>query len=102
VSWRDVAPADSFGLDTVRPARVAGVRLAVGRGADGFFALDGICPHAGGVLGDGLVDGKVLVCPLHAFGFELRSGYCAEDPSISVRSYDVRVENGVLQVRIEP
>jgi nitrite reductase/ring-hydroxylating ferredoxin subunit len=100
--WRDVAPEESFAPGSVRPARVAGVRLAVGRAADGFFAVDGLCPHAGALLGDGLVDGRLLVCPLHAYGFDVRTGLCAEDPSLALRPREVRVANGVLQVRLHP
>lgn len=98
--WRDVGPAESFGPDSARPARVAGVRLTIGRAAGGFFAVDGLCPHAGAVLGDGLVDGHLLVCPLHAFGFDVRTGRCAEDPDLALQPREVRVENGVLQVRL--
>jgi nitrite reductase (NADH) small subunit len=99
-AWRNVGQAASFPPDSVRPALVAGVRLAVGRAGDAFFALDGICPHAGGVLGEGLVDGRTLVCPLHAFGFDVATGLCADDLSVSVRAHEVRVEDGVLQVRV--
>ena len=38
------------------------------------YALDGICPHAGGPLGQGALHGTTLVCPWHAWEFDCRSG----------------------------
>jgi len=96
--WRDVAPADDFAPGTVRPARVGGVRLAVGRSREGFFAVDGLCPHAGAILGEGLVEGTQLICPQHAYAFDVATGFCDDDPTCSVRSHPVRVEGGILQV----
>lgn len=97
-AWRDVAPADDFAPDSARPAMKAGVRLVVGRSGDDWFALDGICPHAGAVLGEGMVDGGLLICPLHAFAFDVATGHCDDDPGCSVRAYPVRVREGTVQV----
>jgi nitrite reductase (NADH) small subunit len=81
-------------------ALVAGVRLVVGRAASGWFALDGICPHAGAVLAEGLVDGDLLVCPLHAFAFEVETGRCVDDETCSVRRYPVRERDGAVEVAL--
>lgn len=37
-----------------------------------IHALDGICPHAGGPLGQGALHGTTLVCPWHAWEFDCR------------------------------
>lgn len=95
-----MAPADELPPGSVRPAQVAGVRLAVGRTRQGFFAVDGLCPHAGAILGEGLVEGGLLICPQHAYAFEVATGHCDDDPTCSVRSYPVRVEGGTMQVDV--
>ena len=38
-----------------------------------IHALDGICPHAGGPLGQGALHGTTLVCPWHAWEFDCRN-----------------------------
>jgi nitrite reductase (NADH) small subunit len=43
-------------------------------GREGVYALDGICPHSGGPLGQGALHGATLVCPWHAWEFDCRSG----------------------------
>lgn len=99
-SWRDVGPAADYPPDSARPVMRHGVRLAVGRAGSTLFAVDGLCPHAGAVLGEGLVDGSLLVCPQHAYAFDVRSGRCEDDPACSVRAYPVRVSEGRVQVRL--
>ncbi len=99
-AWYDLGPLDEFPPDEIRGAMISGQRLCVGRSGDGLFAVDDTCPHAGGSLSEGLLDGDLLICPLHAYAFQIKTGHCPDDPSCSVRSYEVRVEGGVVQVRI--
>ena len=58
--------------DGARPVAVA--RLASGR----LVVVDDTCPHDGGPISDGFVDGELLVCARH--GWELRAcrGSCLE------------------------
>ena len=99
--WHDIGPAADLADGSLRPALVAGTRLVVGRSGDDWFALDAICPHAGGSLAEGELDENLLICPLHAFGFEIDTGLCTDDPTLCLRRYELRVADGVLQVRIE-
>ena len=91
-----------FEPGSLRAVRKRGVPLVVGRGEEGFFALDGICPHAGAVLADGLLDGGLLVCPLHAFAFETATGRCVDDEGCSVRRYEVCEQDDAVLVRLGP
>lgn len=42
--------------------------------AGAVFAVQAACPHRGGPLADGLVGGTTLICPLHAWKFDLTNG----------------------------
>jgi nitrite reductase (NADH) small subunit len=95
--WQDLGAADELTAGAVRPQMKNGVRLVVGRSDTGFFALDGICPHAGAILGEGTLDGDLLLCPVHAFGFETTTGHCVDDPGCSVRAFETRVRDGRLE-----
>jgi len=54
---------------------VAGQEIAVFRTrADALYATQASCPHRQGPLADGLVGGTTLVCPLHEWSFDLKSG----------------------------
>jgi nitrite reductase (NADH) small subunit len=38
------------------------------------FATQAVCPHRGGPLADGLVGAGTVICPLHSWKFDLKSG----------------------------
>jgi nitrite reductase (NADH) small subunit len=98
-AWHDLCAAGDCPDGTVRPAKVAGRLLALGRAEQELFALEGLCPHAGAALGRGLVHGRTLACPRHGFVFDVRSGECQDDPDCSVQAFPVRVHEGRVQIR---
>jgi nitrite reductase (NADH) small subunit len=58
-----------------RAFAVDGTQVAVYRLRDGSLrALAAVCPHKGGPLADGLMDGRVVVCPLHGYTYDLSTG----------------------------
>lgn len=84
-----------------RAVTVAGRRIAVVRLPDGFVAIDGACPHAGGPLADGIVTASCVTCPLHGWRFDLRTGAPAGGgASAGVRTYEVRERGDELYVRV--
>ncbi|MGF1508494.1 MAG: Rieske (2Fe-2S) protein [Myxococcota bacterium] len=89
----DVGALEEFPLGSPRELRVGPLKLAAIRVGDHVRVLDGICPHRGGSLSDGWVEGGALVCPVHAWAFDLRTG---EERSHrdAIRVYPTRVEDG--------
>ena len=55
-------------------------------------ALAGICPHAGGPLGQGAMNGEFVVCPYHEWAFDCRTGENDYDPTIRQDIFAVKVE----------
>jgi len=100
MSWHTVSPASRIREGQVVCLEIAGRRLAVGRTARGFFALDDRCPHAGGSLGEGLVDGESLVCPIHGYAYDTATGEGLDDGA-EVRAYPCALEGDVLRIQIE-
>jgi nitrite reductase (NADH) small subunit len=76
--------------------RVNGEDVALFRRGDEIFAIGNECPHQGGSLSDGLVEGDIVTCPLHGWEFDLRSGACMTVPGESVPRYRVTVEAGAI------
>jgi nitrite reductase (NADH) small subunit len=54
-----------------------------------IHVLDGVCPHRQGPLGQGALDGHLLVCPWHAWEFDCRTGESDYHPEIKVKKYAV-------------
>ncbi len=83
-----------------RTVEAAGRRIAVFNTKDGWFALDDLCPHAGGSLGEGHVAAGCVACPLHFWEFDLRTGEYTDDPDTGVQPYEVKVEGGEVLGRV--
>jgi nitrite reductase/ring-hydroxylating ferredoxin subunit len=92
----------------VLPDRPAIVR--VGDYEVAIFLVDGrvevyenACPHQGGPIGEGLIEGDTVTCPWHAWTFDLHSGEMAIGPGFArLRSFESRVRDGWVEVAAEP
>lgn len=108
MSWAATGVADS----SVRPAAPVEVMLEgrsvlLARVDTALVALDGYCPHEGGVLRDGEIRGHRIACPVHGAEFDLRSGHVLADPfGVSpprggvapLGTFRVRVRAGMVEV----
>ena len=65
-----------------------------------FYALAGRCPHRGGPLGDGYLDGKEVMCPLHAWTFDVTTGQNIHNPDLKQPCFETRVEDGCVFVKV--
>jgi nitrite reductase (NADH) small subunit len=61
-------------------------------------AMSGVCPHNGGPLGQGALDGSVVTCPWHAWEFDSATGACLLNDALQVPTYPVRIEAGDILV----
>ena len=68
-----------------------------------LFALDNTCPHAGGPLGEGTLQGDLVRCPWHGWKFNVRTGRCVKNPidEWAASCFPLRVENGTIQVALK-
>lgn len=68
-----------------------------------FFAVDGVCGHAGGPLcrGEVVAQEKVISCPWHGWEYDLQSGECLMDPSLSQKVFAVQVEDDTVKIEVE-
>jgi nitrite reductase (NADH) small subunit len=86
--------------DEVGEFTVEGRTLCVAHIGGSIAVLDGTCPHEGGPLGEGIIEEGRVVCPWHAYTFDLRTGATAQDPELKVEVLDASVENGELRVKV--
>ena len=67
-----------------------------------IYALDNTCPHAGGPLGEGSIEGEHVVCPWHGWKFHIPTGVCQKNPtpSLNVPCYEVRIVENSIQISL--
>lgn len=87
-----VAHVDEIPPGTAKELTVAGRVLALYHVDGQFYVLDGICPHAGGPLGNGELQGNVVTCPWHGWQFDVTTGRHCLTPNIQQPVFPVKVE----------
>ena len=77
-----------------------GKTLAVFNVGGAYYAIDNECVHRGGPLGEGDLDGKVVMCPWHQWTYDVTTGRCVNNPSACVKSYPVTVDGTDIKVEV--
>jgi 3-phenylpropionate/trans-cinnamate dioxygenase ferredoxin subunit len=90
----DIAPGE------VAVVHVDGRSIALGHTADDRWgAIDNVCTHDGGTLGEGELEEGCVECPRHGARFDLFTGDVRAMPAVfPVNAYPVRVVDGEVQV----
>jgi nitrite reductase (NADH) small subunit len=65
-----------------------------------YSAMDNICLHRGGPLGQGMVEGGKVVCPWHGWQWDVKTGEAAQNSSMKVAVYPLKIEGGDVLVEI--
>jgi nitrite reductase (NADH) small subunit len=66
-----------------------------------YTALDNVCPHRGGPLGQGVIEGGRLVCPWHGWQFDPKSGAVDHAPDQKIPTYPIKIEGEDVIVECE-
>ena len=78
----------------------AGRNVALFKIGAQIYALDGICPHKGGPLGEGHCEDGHVHCPMHGWKFNIRTGECDERPDRPATSLPVRINGDSIEVAL--
>lgn len=109
----ELVRTDGLTPGTMREVEVDGHHFLVANIDGRFLVTDARCPHLGGHLANGVLDGSIVTCPLHHSRFDLEDGSCLrwtewEGALLTIadlvrhprplRAYESRVENGTIWV----
>lgn len=112
-----VGDLSEFPEGTGRVVRVGRREIGVFNIGGELYGLPNVCPHQTGPLCEGkpplgtlvsrpesgwrfewVHDGEVVVCPWHGLEYHVLTGRCLAYPNITLRRYEVVVEDGVVKV----
>jgi 3-phenylpropionate/trans-cinnamate dioxygenase ferredoxin subunit len=111
----DVGAAGDLADGAMKMVTVEGRDLLLARVGDRYYAADEHCPHMGGRLSHGRLEGTVITCPRHGSRFDLSDGHVVRWTKWSgltlmlakllksprpVKTYPVRPEGDRLQVEL--
>ena len=108
-AFRKVATVDEIPPGVAKAVYFEGEDIGIFNVEGTYYGVDNLCPHAGGALNLGAIEGTRVTCPWHAWTFDLRDGACVAaanvprekiSPDWSLASFDVKVEgNDILLAR---
>ena len=82
------------GEGEAREFELGGKTICVANVNGSISAMENVCLHMGGPLGQGYIEGNKLVCPWHGWEYDPLTGQLADDPQSKVAVYAIKIENG--------
>lgn len=104
--WVDVASVDEIPVDRAKVVKLKGCeRVAVFRHGDqgeNFSAVQSVCVHQGGPLGEGKVVDGCITCPWHGYQYKPEDGQSPPPYTEKIATYELRIEGGRVLLNPEP
>jgi len=85
-----VAKKTEIPVDTGKCVEAGGKEIALFKVGGKVCAISHVCPHQGGPLAEGGLDGTIVTCPWHGWSFDVVSGVCTFNPSIQQETFKVK------------
>ena len=92
MAFRKVASLSSLPPGTLTQIEAGEESIALCNAGGQVHALDGVCPHAGGPIGQGALHGTTIVCPWHAWEYDCVTGEHDRNPRVRLEKFAVRIE----------
>ena len=100
--WTNVAADGEIGPGEYRVVDVDDIEIAVFNLEGEYFAIEDVCTHDFGTLTGGCLEGGRIMCPRHGARFDIRTGEALTPPAYEpVATFEVRVRDGVVQLRVD-
>ena len=95
-----IAETKDCPIGATREFVVEGQILALFNVDGNYHVLDGVCPHQGGPLGKGDLDGKVVTCPWHGWSFDVESGKCKISEMIAQPKFEIHIVEDKIYAKL--
>lgn len=84
---------------TVTEMQADGRAICVANIDGELSALDNVCPHRQGPLGEGIIEDGAVVCPWHGWAFDAKTGEGVHNPGMRVDAFPLKVESGDVWIK---
>ena len=81
-----------------RVVYLRGLEIALFNVRGTFYAVDNLCPHEGGPMVAGTIEGDLIICPWHRWKFRLSDGCSAINPAVKIETYPVKIEGDWIKI----
>ena len=99
-SFLKVAAVSELPPGGAKVVEAQGKEIALFNVNGSLYALDNLCPHAGGPLAEGTVQEDAIECPWHGACFNLKTGKSSSPLADDVSAYPVRVAGSDIEIEL--
>ena len=75
MSFYEIFKKDELNDGEMKMKKINGHEYMIAQVGDNYYASDNRCPHMGGNLSNGKLDGNVVTCPRHHSQFDITDGH---------------------------
>jgi len=108
MTFQPVAKITDIQPGTMKSVSAGGKKLLLAYVDGAFYAMQQRCPHLGGNLARGKLEGRTVTCPLHKATFDLASGAVIDVAHVlflkfktkQAATYPVRIEGDAVMVDV--
>ena len=86
---------------TMKLVSVEGEPILLIKQAGKIFAIGNRCPHMGCGFSGGTLDGMCIICPCHDWCFNLETGEYKDEPSIKLKKFEWKIEDGKIWIKLD-
>jgi toluene monooxygenase system ferredoxin subunit len=101
-AWTEVLSSDELWDGEMVPVRAEDNDLLLIKVDGNVRAYEDRCPHQRTPLSDGDLTDGVVTCPSHLWEFDAMTGQGLNPATCALRSFAVKVEDGVIHVDLSP
>lgn len=100
MAFQRAAKQEEVPEGSVREVRLGEHTIALANVGGNLYALNNLCLHRGGPLGQGELKGGILTCPWHGWQYQVSSGRVTFNPEMCIATYPVELRDGEVWVDV--
>jgi len=100
-NWHRVSSLEELKSKKAKFIEINNDELAVFFSNGHLYAVNNFCPHRGGPLSEGeITENQSVICPLHGWSFDLKTGECLNMPNAKVETYPIEIRGKDIFVKL--
>jgi 3-phenylpropionate/trans-cinnamate dioxygenase ferredoxin subunit len=105
LTWHKIADHINdldFAENNIAIVELNSKKICIGKAGHDVFAFAYKCPHAGGILADGYIDGLGnVVCPVHRYKYDMKNGRNVSGEGYYLKNWPVQLRGDGVYVGME-
>ncbi len=99
--WHKVAELDELEEGRVKTVTAGLTSICLTHWKGQYGALDNHCPHQGGPLGEGSIEGGMVRCPWHGWDYDPLTGHAPEGYDEKVPTFPIEIREDGIYVALD-